>query len=90
MIRVDELAFRDRRGRLFCHLTADTIDELHEFAGRMGLKRCWFHRSRTENHYDLTAGMRQVALSMGAVFVPALEQARARIAARAKLARKEE
>ncbi len=48
------------------HLTADTLDELHEFAVRkLGLKRSWFQDGR-HPHYDLTEGMRWKALRLGA------------------------
>lgn len=52
------------------HLQADTIEELHEFAGRLGLKRGWFQpgsRGALTAHYDLTAGKRQRAIALGAV-----------------------
>ena len=66
-----------------CHLTADHESELHAFADLIGLKRAWFqgppgHRI---GHYDLTAHKRRTALDAGAVFVPAIEQARVRLAA---------
>ncbi len=36
------------------HLLSDTAeDELHEFAQKIGLKRCWF-QARSFPHYDLT------------------------------------
>lgn len=70
-----------------CHLTADTLDELHEFAKKIGLRRGWFQDRRIESHYDLTPARRAKALRAGAVFVPAKEQARTRIAARRKMAR---
>jgi hypothetical protein len=51
------------------HMQADTEEELHTFAARLGLKRAWFQAgSRPEAaHYDLTAGKRQQALALGAV-----------------------
>lgn len=48
-----------------CHLMADSIEELHEFAGRLGLKRSWF-QEKSLPHYDLTAGMRSRAVRLGA------------------------
>lgn len=65
-----------------CHLTADTLDELHAFAQSLGLKRAWFQPHRLAPHYDLVPSKRVQALELGAVFVPALEQARRRHAAR--------
>lgn len=61
-----------------CHLTADSMAELHEFAERIGLRREWFQEDSVEPHYDLTPRRRRRALKEGAVFVPALQQARER------------
>ena len=49
-----------------CHLIADSVEELHAFADRMGLKRSWF-QSKSVPHYDLTTGMRFKAIMMGAI-----------------------
>lgn len=52
------------------HLQADTLDELHEFAERIGLRREWFQSKpgRPENdHYDLTRAGRDLALELGAI-----------------------
>ena len=52
------------------HLQADTPEELHEFAGRLGLRREWFQTKpgRPENdHYDLSRAGRERALRLGAV-----------------------
>jgi hypothetical protein len=52
------------------HLQADTLDELHAFAARLGLRREWFQSrlGRPENdHYDLTRGGRGLALELGAI-----------------------
>ena len=52
----------------YCHLwaTGDAgIEELHEFAGRLKLKRTWF-RSHIP-HYDLTLRKRGEALAAGAI-----------------------
>lgn len=85
-VRVDELRKWPTKIRCFkpgsCHLTADTLEELHAFAARLGMKREWFQPKSTP-HYDLTASKRERALELGAVFVPGKEQARARMAARA-------
>jgi len=85
MVYVDELQWWPTPIRCFqagsCHLTADDIDELHAFARRLGLKRAWF-QPRSSPHYDLTPKRRERALELGAVFVPAREQARKRLAAR--------
>lgn len=49
-----------------CHLTSDTsLEELHEFAERIGLKRRWFQGGR-HPHYDLNASKRALAVASGA------------------------
>lgn len=71
-----------------CHLTADSIEELHEFARRIGLRRGWFQGKSLVPHYDLTEPRRERALAAGATFVPARTQAiRRRDARERELAR---
>lgn len=67
-----------------CHMTADTLEELHAMAKQLRLKREWFQAGSTP-HYDLTLEKRSIALGSGAVFVPAREQARKRIMARSSI-----
>jgi hypothetical protein len=84
-IMVDELApTPNAEARCFragsCHLTIDgPIEALHHFARRLGLRRSWFQEHRVHPHYDLTAQKRAKALELGATFVPAKEQAKARM-----------
>jgi Ser/Thr protein kinase RdoA (MazF antagonist) len=52
------------------HLQADTTEELHAFAARLGLRGRWFqHRPGRpdRDHYDLTAEKRRQALAEGAI-----------------------
>ncbi len=63
------------------HLTADTVAELHEFAKSIGLAPEWY-QPLSSPHYDLTRSKRALALTSGARFVPAKEQALRRLAAR--------
>ncbi len=53
-----------------CHLYADTLDELHELAGLIGLSRSWFQERNDFPHYDLSGHKRQQAIARGAVSVP--------------------
>ena len=55
------------RGKLWCHLVADSLDELHAFAASLGLKRAWFQGKASYPHYDVTTGVRERALEMGAI-----------------------
>ncbi|MCT7316350.1 DUF4031 domain-containing protein [Ralstonia sp. CHL-2022] len=54
------------RGRQWCHLVADSLDELHGFARALGLKRAWFQAQASLPHYDVTIEVRDVALRRGA------------------------
>lgn len=55
------------RGRRWAHLMADTLDELHAFAARLGMPRRAFQDKRSGAHYDIDAASRSVALALGAM-----------------------
>lgn len=61
-----------------CHLTADSDDELHAFAAKLGLRREWFQPHPLLNHYDLTPARREHAVRLGAVEVTTRERLRMR------------
>lgn len=48
------------------HLVADTVEELHEFATQMGLKREWFQDHPKHPHYDLFGKMVLKVRTLGA------------------------
>lgn len=54
-----------------CHLTADTIEELHEMADKIGMKRSWFQTGKRDDlpHYDLVKSRRDKAIKLGAVVI---------------------
>jgi Protein of unknown function (DUF4031) len=54
------------RGKLWCHLVADTLCELHAFAHRLGLQEAWFQSKSVYPHYDVTVNVRDRALAIGA------------------------
>ena len=72
------------RGKLWCHLVADSLDELHAFAGALGLRRSWFQERASYPHYDVTTDVRDRALRLGA-----LQGRKAQIIASARLLRSE-
>ncbi len=49
-----------------CHMVADSLNELHRMAGRLGLRRRWFQGQSVLPHYDLTANKRALAIRLGA------------------------
>lgn len=75
MIYVDE-AKVPRHGSLWCHLLADSITELHQFAALIGVSRRAFHRGARHPHYDITLRQRQIALREGASAVTSREAVR--------------
>jgi hypothetical protein len=52
-----------------CHMTADTEQELHEMAAKIGMKRSWFQSGDRQSipHYDLVRSKRMLAIKHGAV-----------------------
>ncbi len=52
-----------------CHMVADTLEELHEMADRIGVARRWFQANASHPHYDICKAKRAIALSLGAVEV---------------------
>lgn len=49
----------------WCHMVADSLEELHEFAGLLKLDRKWF-QPRSWPHYDLSPHKRALAIEHGA------------------------
>lgn len=54
------------RGMKMCHMIADTLEELHEMAATIGLKREWFQDHETP-HYDICQRKKLLAISRGAL-----------------------
>lgn len=61
------------RGQYWCHMVADSIDELHAFADLLGMKREWFQDKRLP-HYDMNAKRRERALKLGALRISSNRQ----------------
>lgn len=50
------------------HMIADTDEELHAMAAKIGVQRKWFQKPGTPGrHYDITMTMRAKAVASGAV-----------------------
>jgi hypothetical protein len=57
---------RNRFGRMIMsHMLADSLEELHAMADRIGLRRAWF-QPRSTPHYDVSWEKRALAVLSGA------------------------
>jgi hypothetical protein len=66
-VYVDAAIFKKPGGRKrYCHLAADSEEELHAFAAKIGLGRHFFHASAKHIHYDLAEERRASAILAGA------------------------
>lgn len=56
---------------IMCHMIADTPEELHAMADKIGVARRWFQDPRTMNvstpHYDIAKSKRALAVQNGAI-----------------------
>jgi hypothetical protein len=48
-------------------MVGDSVNELHDFAAQLGLKRCWFQDKTLYPHYDVTVSVRLKAIALGAL-----------------------
>lgn len=67
-VYVDDM--RARLGRMvMCHMLADTDDELHAMAARIGVARRWWQspQKTSGSHYDIALSKRALAVEYGAV-----------------------
>lgn len=55
------------KGYKWCHMLADSLQELHEFAALIEVDKRLFHRDASYPHYDITLQMRERALQNGAI-----------------------
>jgi hypothetical protein len=67
-VYVDRVAIGYGR-MIMCHMIADTPEELHVMADRIGIARKWFQAPPKASfwHYDIAKGKRDLAITAGAV-----------------------
>lgn len=66
MIYVDTLLDYGWKLGPSCHMFADTLEELHGMASKIGMKRSWFQDKEDLPHYDLVKSKRDRAIKLGA------------------------
>lgn len=59
-----QIEFKDYK---WCHMLADTLQELHDFAALIEVDKRLFHRNASYPHYDVTVQMREIAIEYGAI-----------------------
>jgi hypothetical protein len=64
-VYVDAPSYRIGR-MMMCHMAADTLDELHAMADRLGVKR-WFQDKAGAPHYDICKANRALVVDLGAI-----------------------
>ena len=57
------------RGQRWAHLMADTLDELHTMATRLGIPRRDFQNKTSGAHSDVTSELRDRAITLGAMAI---------------------
>ncbi len=55
------------KGYKWCHMLADSLQELHDFATLIEVDARLFHRNASYPHYDITVQMRETAIAQGAI-----------------------
>ena len=65
-VYVDDM--RAGYGRMkMCHMVADTSEELHAMAAKIGIDRRWHQKTGTpQSHYDICLSKRALAVQFGA------------------------
>lgn len=59
-----------KNGQYWCHLLADTWEEMHEFSlQQLQLPKRRFHAASRLPHYDITWSERDLAVTLGAVLI---------------------
>lgn len=61
-VYIDDYSAKYRR-MIMCHMVADTEDELHAMADKIGINRAWYQ----SDHYDVCLSKKNQAIKCGAV-----------------------
>ena len=59
---------------IMCHMLADTDEELHQMANKIGVNKKWHQKEGTpHSHYDICLSKRKLAIILGAVEITSEE-----------------
>ena len=72
-VYIDNAKIKYRR-MIMCHMIADTLDELHEMANKIGMRLEWF-QPNSFPHYDVCLMRKKHAIEYGAIEVSRRELA---------------
>ncbi|OUL79913.1 DUF4031 domain-containing protein [Paraburkholderia hospita] len=65
-VYVDDM--RAKFGRMvMCHMIADTDEELHAMAAKIGVARRWWQAPPKHSHYDIALSKRALAVDAGTI-----------------------
>ncbi|WP_316234847.1 DUF4031 domain-containing protein [Bradyrhizobium sp. SZCCHNR1004] len=65
-VYVDDMRAAFRR-MIMCHMIADTDEELHAMADKIGVARKWHQNTISGSHYDISKSKRDLAVAAGAI-----------------------
>jgi hypothetical protein len=67
--------FNPKHGRrmVMCHMIADTPEELHAMAAKIGMRREWFQGKSSFPHYDVCLSRKRQAIKYGATVLQRLD-----------------
>lgn len=63
------------RNMIMCHMIADTHNELHDMADKIGMKREWFQK-KSFPHYDVPLFRKKKAIELGVIEISRRELAK--------------
>ncbi len=70
MLIIDTPILYPHKRKKYCHLLSDDLNELHQFAAALNIKRGWFEKSSSGvPHYDLNEEQWRAAIDAGAIEV---------------------
>ncbi len=67
-VYIDKANIKYKR-MIMCHMIADSYEELHDMAKKIGMKSAWFQSNASFPHYDVCLMRKKKALEYGAIEV---------------------